>query len=137
MKGASADPSASTSRPPTRSSAIITGTSQYFLRARRNCQSSRVIDIFSFARSELAREVVVRQRIAREPVTLPCAGAFQPQRVAAREPHQQPDGAHHPDEQERECHWAYHAIEQLAQRHPPAIERGERSGTCRGEEHER
>src|SRR6266705_5871286 len=87
MNGATAEPWASTISTPNRPVMTNIGNSQYFFRARRNAQSSLIIDMM--AALKLVGERIGRRagRLARRPVALgariePCA-----QRVPAGEPH--------------------------------------------------
>src|SRR6476619_2993926 len=95
MKGATADPLASTRSPP--STAIIStiGISQYFLRASRNSPSSRRNDMAS--PSILLGHGAGRRR-SLDPVRPRRAIERHGDGTLAEKPHQEADGRHHDEE---------------------------------------
>src|SRR6266705_648157 len=89
MNGATAEPWASTISTPNRPVMTNIGNSQYFFRARRNAQSSLIIDMM--AALKLVGERIGRRagRLARHPVALGARIEPRAQRVPAGEPHDQ------------------------------------------------
>ena len=70
MKGAIADPLASTIRAPTISMTNMTGSSQYFLRARMNAQSSLIKRNWQFLKLVLETVRGGTGRLTLDPITL-------------------------------------------------------------------
>src|SRR5262245_33978403 len=126
MKGATAEPCASTISTP--SSAIMTkiGHSQYFLRTRMKAQSSLIISITAVF-LELVRHRSGRRprRLARQPVR--GAAALEPaaHRVLAGKTHERAERRNDPVEQDAERDRAHHAAEKKAELQPPAVQPGE------------
>src|SRR5580693_6425805 len=92
MKGATAEPFASTSRPPNSAMTRKTGSSQYFLRTRKNSQNSLRNEIIGC--SELLLHGAERGfgGVAGDPVGVGSAIRLQPKGVFAEHPFQEPDG---------------------------------------------
>src|SRR5712692_1005322 len=116
MNGATADPFTRMIRPPKMNSTRHIGTSQYFLRAIRNWQSSLRNDIsvlFVAIASELLghRAGLRPGRIARDPVARKIGATAQRQHVLAEEPHDQADRRDAEKEHGADDQRAHHAMQ--------------------------
>src|SRR3954447_4554393 len=134
MKGATAEPCARITSPPKISSISRIGVSQYFLRTRRNAQSSARIDMTRLApvtfygrmslsenRYPLFRDMRCdselllhrlgrgRRSVAHDPVAVEVLAALERQQVLATQPHQ-PAGRRHRDEEDEPHHHRAHHL---------------------------
>src|SRR6266568_776347 len=133
MNGATAEPWASTISTPNRPVMTNIGNSQYFFRARRNAQSSLIIDMM--AALKLVGERIGRRagRLARHPVALgariePCA-----QRVPAGEPHDQAERRKYAIEQDSHRDRAHDIPQEDAEPQPPSAGSREERGPDEGD----
>src|SRR6516164_2920644 len=100
MNGATADPLVSTSSAPKIAMTISTGSSQNFLRTRRNPQNSPRKAIMSVLPFEGFRRRT--GRLAREPVALGLRFEATPERIVPELPHQEADRHDAAEENEAE-----------------------------------
>src|SRR6185369_6062136 len=121
MNGAIADPLASTSKPPTISITSMTGTSQYFLRARMNAHSSLIRRTGVFLKLVFHAVGSGSGRRALDPVTLRLRIQLETQEVFAEEPHHQACRHDRQIEHERQCNRADDMVQQHAEAMPQPV----------------
>src|SRR6516164_3684157 len=95
MNGAIAEPSASTSRPPSPHMMTITGVSQNFLRTRRNFHSSLAKSIINSSELVRHRGLPFAWRGSIEPVARFRRLETKPQRIPTGTPHHDRDWGEH------------------------------------------
>src|SRR5580658_6881146 len=122
MKGATAEPFASTSRPPNIAITTKTGSSQYFLRTRRNNQNSFRNETIGYSELLLHGAECGCGRVTRDPVGLGGAIRLQPKGIVAEHPLQQADGDNDAVEQQRQHDRAYDGMKQKAELQPKSVE---------------
>src|ERR1700683_2519812 len=99
MKGATAEPFAKISRPPNSAMTIKTGSSQNFLRTRRNSQNSLRNESIEYSELLLHGALCGFRSVTGDPVAVSGAIRLQPQRIVAENSLQQPDGDNGPIKQ--------------------------------------
>src|SRR5487761_812445 len=135
MKGAIADPSTSTSSPPSTQTMTITGVNQYFLRLRRKSQNSLIKSSIDFSKLLGHRGLSLALRGAVKPITRPLRLETQAQRIVAGPPHDHAHRGQHRKEQYGHDHRADDPGKSQRQPSPSAVERAQqRSGKNRGHE---
>src|ERR1700691_5561774 len=124
MKGATAEPFASTSRPPNIAITRKTGSSQYFLRTRKNIQNSFRNETIGY--SELLLHGAERGcgRVTGDPVGLGSTIRLQPKGIVTEHPLQQADRDNDAIEQQRQHDRAYDGMKHKAELQPKPVEHG-------------
>src|SRR5688572_19653626 len=121
MKGARAEPFASTRRPPTATRVMTMGASQYFLLFRINSQSSETTCIFDIAGSS-SKHLFVVTRIALPigigPPVRSVSSAPPVERVPTKQSFYDPDGCHDEKKNNTENQPRHDKGKHLCQFHP-------------------
>src|SRR5688572_28104046 len=123
MKGATAEPCASTSKPPSSTLTTMIGNSQNLRRASRKRHIWTTKSIFSTLLEHVAEAVFARAgRLARHPVAAPPRLEAAVHGVAAGEAHDDAHRREHGEEDQPQHHRADDAVEERAEAHPGAVE---------------
>src|SRR5215472_685707 len=130
MNGATAELLASTRR--TATSSVITkiGTSQYFLRTRRNWKNSRKKESTEYPRSELPHHRIGGRagRVAAQPIGIGVGLRPQSQEIFSKKPQQQTGGSKCQEENQRHGDRTYDVVQQNRQLAPKHVERIQHAG---------
>src|SRR5947207_14511948 len=141
MNGAMAEPLVSTIRLPKITIMIMIGSSQNFLRARMNAQSSTMIEpiVSLLPLSELVLHGLRRRprRLALDPVTLGAAVDPRPQEILAEGAHDEADRRNGDEEQQAEHQRVHDLVEQQAELQPQPVQRRQDLGIGVGGDQER
>src|SRR5262245_35330044 len=137
MNGATAVPFVSTMSPPKIAMTRNTGSSQYFLRSRKNAANSRRKDIIP--RSELVHEAIGGRawRLSRYPVAFTLWLEAKPQRIFSAEPHEPADRRDAAIVDDSQHEGAYDREEDEAKLGPQPVERSEQAWSVKCDERER
>jgi hypothetical protein len=127
MKGAMAEDSASTSRPPTASMTTITGRSQNFFRTRRNARNSARNRI-----SECPLHGAAGRRVADPPVTR-VATLAEFRKPPSDETQQRGQWRQQAEKEEPQDHRAHDLVQNESGMEPEPVQRTENSGTQEGQ----
>src|SRR5215831_12020695 len=123
MKGAMAEPLVSTKRPPNAAIMIRIGSSQNFLRTRRNKQNSRRNDSMGpFSELVLHRFGTCLGRAACDPVGVTGMIGAHPKRILAERAHEEADRQDRRIEYESQHHWAHDLRQEMPQALPDPVE---------------
>src|SRR5688500_5539694 len=127
MKGATAEPCASTSRPPMPSSTTMIGSIQNFLRSDRKAQKSirKVAMVMSSIGAAQARGCVHFCGLADDPVAVRGRIEIEREEFLARQPHDEGDGRDPKEIDDAEHDRAYDAAEQQTELEPELVQRRE------------
>src|SRR5438034_8132978 len=105
MNGAMAEPSASTSSPPSPHMITITGISQNFLRMRRNRHSSTAKSSINSSELVRHRRLMSAHRGSGKPIARLLRLQTKPQRIPTNPPHDDPDRGQHAEKYNAHYNW--------------------------------
>src|SRR6266568_2694648 len=128
MNGATALPLARTMRAPNTASMKMTGSSQYFFRARMNRHSSPMNSIMMSSKLPRHRVRCRARWIALDPVGDGIPVPSKPERILAEQAAHEPDGGHGGIEDQPHDHGADAGMEDRPEPEPDAVERRQHPG---------
>src|ERR1700746_2299664 len=122
MNGASAEPSASTSKPPSPHTITITGVSQIFLRTRRNFHRSLTRSIIKSSEFFGHRGLLPAGRRSGEPIARPVRLETKPQGILASGTQNHSDRSKHTEKHDTHDEWIENSKELQRQPSPSPVE---------------
>src|ERR1700746_108165 len=122
MNGASAEPSASTSKPPSPHTITITGVSQIFLRTRRNFHRSLTRSIIKSSELFGHRGLLLAGRRSGEPIARPVRLETKTQRILPGGSHNDSDRSQNSEKHDTHDDWIENSKELQRQPSPSPVE---------------
>src|SRR5215472_11424313 len=132
MNGATTEPLANTSSPPSSAMKTNTGASQNLRRAFMNAKNSTTkssIDLASSRRSELVAHAVRRRPrwLSRNPIAVGGGVTTAAHRIVTREAHERRHRGNHAKEHDSDDNGAHHCMQPVPELQPKPLRPGERA----------